>query len=174
MKVSEAIEKRRSIRQFLDKDVEEEKIKDIIDNARKSPSGNNAQPWKFYVLKNGKITEKMKQEHVFFQSLATDAPAMIVCCSDPDSYTKQVEGWDDSKEERALRDLSIASGFLVLRATELGLGTCFIGWLKKDKIKKILKLPYQYLIPYVILVGYPDEKPKKNGRKSISEIMEVL
>ena len=87
MNVSEAIEKRKSVRKFLDKPVEDEKVKEIIEYAGKAPSGNNAQPWRFYVVKKGEITQRMKDEEIFLQALAYEAPIMIVCCSDPQAYT---------------------------------------------------------------------------------------
>jgi nitroreductase len=96
---------------------------------------------------------------------------IIVCCADPDAYTQPVEGWDDPNETRALRDLSIASSYLVLRATDLGLGTCYCGWIKKEEIKKVLNLPKGYVVPYVITLVYPDENPAPRPRKGIDEIV---
>jgi len=70
-----------------------------------------------------------------------------------------------------LINLSLASAFLVLRATELGLGTCFVAWADKEKIKKILDIPENIIIPYVIAMGYTDEEPKPKERKELNEIM---
>jgi nitroreductase len=173
MDVLEAIEKRMSIRKFLDKEVEDEKIKQLIEAARMAPSGNNSQPWHFYVVKKGEVTEKLKQADIFHQKLVYDAPVIIACSTDVGAYKKHVDGWDDSNEKRAIRDLSIASGFITLMATELGLGSCFIGWLKKEEIKKVLNIPEQYMVPYVILIGYADEDPDRRTRKSLADIMEV-
>jgi nitroreductase len=71
----------------------------------------------------------------------------------------------------SLINLSLASAFLVLRATELGLGTCFVAWVDKEKIKKILYIPKDIIIPYAIVMGYPNENPKSRGRKELNEIM---
>ena len=67
---------------------------------------------------------------------------------------------DQDIQGKAGRDLSFASQNLVLRSTELGLGTCYIGMVNRDKLKEILNIPQNYLLPYVIIAGYPDAKSK--------------
>ena len=76
-----------------------------------------------------------------------------------------------SNEMRAIRDLSIAAQNLILRAAELGLGTCYIGWMDKEKMRKYLGLPDGFIVPYTITVGYADESPGARPRKNIDEIL---
>ena len=171
MDVKKAIETRRSIRKYLDKDVPENIMRELIESARLAPSGNNAQPWKFSIVSDNKIKESFRKNNVFPQDWVYSSPAIIVCYSDPKEYKKNVEGIDDSNKIRALRDLSIASSYIVLRATELGLGTCYVGWRNEEKIKDILSIPEDYILPYVITVGYPDEKPISRPCKNIDEIV---
>lgn len=171
MDVKEAIEERRSIRKYQNKEVPEHLIRELIEVVRLAPSGNNAQPTKCYIVKDVKTKSELKEQEIFYQDFVYEAPVIIVCCADPTIYKKRIGGWDDPNEIRAMRDLSIASSFLVLRATELDLGTCYVGSLKKDKIKEILNIPQKYLIPYVITVGYPAEKPESTPRKNIDEII---
>ena len=99
-----------------------------------------------------------------------DAPLIIVCCADPAQYPKSADV-DESPDNYAYIDLSIAASFLVLRATELGLGTVFVAWIYRDKIKKILNLPENYIIPFVIPIGYPAEDPISKPRKDLNEII---
>lgn len=171
MDVKKAIEERRSIRKYQDKDVSGVLITELIDAARLAPSGNNTQPSKYYIVKDSEAKLKLKASKVFSQDFVYASPAIIVCCTDPSAYTKRVEGWDLPDETRAIRDLSIASSFLVLRATELGLGTCYVGWAKGDKLKEVLKIPKRFVIPYVITLGYPAEHPPQRPRKKIDEVM---
>lgn len=173
MDVKKAIEERRSIRKYQDTEISEDIIRELINAARLAPSGNNAQPSRYFVIKDDNAKNKLKENNIFEQKFVYKAPVIIVCCTDPHAYKKNVEGWDDSNEIRAVRDLSIASSFLVLRATELGLGTCYVGWVKKDKIKEILAIPKEYFVPYIITVGYPAEQPKPTSRKSIDEVLLV-
>jgi len=171
MDVKKAIENRRSIRKYQDKDVPDDLIRKLIDSARLAPSGNNAQPSSYFIVKDIETKNKLRENKIFKQSFVYQAPTIIVCCANPDTYSKHNEELDDSNKIRAIRDLSISSSFLVLRATELGLGTCYVGWIEKEKIKKVLDIPETYIVPYVVTVGYPAEKPKPTPRKRIEKIL---
>ncbi len=173
MDVKKAIEIRASIRKYQDKEVSDRDLNEVINAARLAPSGNNAQPWRFKIIKDEKIKEELKVKRIFKQDFVYSAPVIIVCCADPKAYpeAKFEPAFDDPYETRAIRDLSIASQNLVLRATELGMGTCYVGWLNKEGIKKVLKLPKRYIVPYVITVGYPAEKSIRKSRKDMSEIV---
>ncbi len=170
MDVKDAILTRRSIRKYRDKPVADELINEIIDAARLAPSGLNAQPSRYFIVKDKATKQKLRDSEVIRDKWVYSAPVIIACCTDPQAYRKNVEGWDDLNEIRAIRDLSIASSYLVLRATELGLGTCYCGWIKKDKIKEVLDIPKHLIIPYVITIGYPNESPEPRPRKNIAEI----
>lgn len=171
MDVKEAISKRRSIRKYQRKGVPLDLIRELIDAARLAPSGSNAQPCRYYLVKDKETREKLKENQIFEQDFVYQAPVLIVCCSDLQSYRQGIKGWSEENENRGLRDLSIASAFLVLRATELGLATCYVGWMKKDKIKDVLDIPRNYIVPFVIAVGYAGEQPKPLPRKSIDEVL---
>jgi nitroreductase len=60
---------------------------------------------------------------------------------------------------------------MVLRATELGLATCYVGLMDRHALKRALKIPDEYMIPFVICVGYPDEEPKPLRRKDREEFI---
>jgi nitroreductase len=114
MDVKDAISARRSIRKYLDKDVPDDIVREVIDAARLAPSGNNAQPSRYYAVR-----DSSRLQGIIRDGWAYSAPVIIVCAADPLAYPKFVEGWDDPNEVRALRDLPIASSYLVLRAQEL-------------------------------------------------------
>ena len=171
MDVKEAIEKRRSIRKYQDKEVSGDLIRELIDAARLAPSGLNSQPSKYLVVKDADMKNKLKENEIFSQEFVYQAPAIIFCCADPSAYKERSKTFDNTNETRAIRDLSIASSFLVLRATELGLGTCFVGWINREKIFDVLDIPKEYFIPYVITIGYPAEQPEPRSRKNIDEIL---
>ena len=71
---------------------------------------------------------------------------------------------------RTVRDVSIASAFMVLRATELGLGTSYIGLINEAAIHKALNIPDRLAIPFVITMGYPAQIPSRTPRKELSDI----
>jgi nitroreductase len=168
MDVKDAIQKRRSIRSYQDKEVSDDIIKELIDAARRAPTGNNAQPQKYLAVKDSETKKLLRDEKVFFQEFVSDAPVILVCCSDPDAFVEK-KGKDPYNEVRAIRDVSIASAFLILRATELGLGGCFVGWIDDEKLKKVLNLPERFVVPYVIPIGYPSGEPKPFERKDLDE-----
>ncbi len=171
MDVKEAIRQRRSVRRYEDKALSDDIIRELVDAARLAPSGNNAQPSRFLVVSDEKTKSVLRENKVFVQDFVCKAPAIIVCCADPNAYRKNIRGIDNTDEVRAIRDLSIASSFMVLRATDLGLGTCYVGWVDEKKIKETLNIPGEYLVPYVISVGYPAEQPRPTSRKGTDEIM---
>jgi len=173
MSVKEIITKRRSIRKYQEKKVPNVLIKELIDAARLAPSGNNAQPARYFIVQDEKIKQKLKKNKVFKQEFVYKAPVIIVCCGNPGAYPKEKlePGFDDPFPIRAVRDVSIAAQNLVLRATELGMGTCYIGWRHKGRIKKTLGIPKNYVVPFVITLGYPAESPKVRLRKNIKDFL---
>ena len=193
MDVKDAIGNRRSIRWYDDKKVPSHVVAEVLDAARRAPSGCNAQPWRFVVVQDTATVERLKQQDAFPQSFVFDAPAIIVCCGDPAAYAGKYGGEnqgaegsvpDDPDERkamfsvlegkanaRALRDVSIASAFMVLRATELGLGTSYIGLINETALRSVLAIPERLIIPFVVIMGYKAQTPNKTPRKDLKEIM---
>ncbi len=169
MDVNEAISRRKSIRKWQDKEVAGEIITELLDAARRAPSAKNVQSHRYFVVK-GKTKDKLVAAGAFKQPFLKDAPAIIVCIADPTQYPQSVDV-DETPEHYAYIDLSIAASFLVLRATELGLGTVFVAWIYRDKIREALDIPENYIIPFVLPIGYPDEDPPAKPRKSLEEIV---
>lgn len=173
MNVDEAIKDRRSIRKFLAKEVPDVLIKELIEAARLAPSSHNAQPWKFFIVKDKETKDKLKENSIFKNPFVYKSPLIIVCCADPELSAKPSDTVfsDTDVVGKTGRDLAFASQNLVLKAQELGLGTCYIGMLDRKKIKDILSIPGNYILPFVIIAGYPDEKPKATSRRKIKEIV---
>ncbi|MFC1697904.1 nitroreductase family protein [Nanoarchaeota archaeon] len=162
MDVKEAISVRKSIRKYQDKEISEDIINELLDAARRAPSARNTQSHKYFVVK-GELIDKLKEKEVFKQPYIYTAPLIIVCCADPSLY--------NSGENYSLIDLSIASSFLVLRATELGLGSVFVGLIEREKIKEVLNISKDFILPFVIPIGYPDENPVPKPKKEMKEII---
>jgi len=190
MDVKEAIEKRRSIREYQAKEVPKNLIDEVLDAGRLAPSGCNVQPTRYFIIKDKKLKEKLRQKRAFEQDFVYQAPVIIVLCGNPKDYEKfegvkyqQKEGTlpknltkikqslEGLEKERIQRDISIASVFLILRATELGLGTSYAGLIDRDVLKKELNIPKEWIIPFIILLGYPAESPKQRPRKDLHELI---
>lgn len=166
MDVSNAIDVRRSIRKYKKTKIEDEKLKRILESARVAPSAANRQQWKFLVVKDFE-TRRELVDACHAQKFVEEAPVTIVACS-TESEHKMPCG-----QYAYTVDLSIALSFMVLQATELELGTCWLGAFDEKMVKKVLKIPDKIRVVGIITVGYPDEKPDARPRKSLDEVLLV-
>jgi nitroreductase len=164
MDVFTAISQRSSIRAYKANDVEEDKLKRVLEAARLSPSASNRQDWKFIVVKS-KETKRKLAKAAFGQSFIGEAPAVIVACG---TDSKAVMGCGQPTHTV---DVSIACAFMILQAYELGLGTCWIGAFDEDETRKILNIPGHVRVVAVIPLGYPNQSPSQKFRKGLNEII---
>lgn len=164
MEVFEAISKRRSIRKYRDIAIEEDKLDKILEAARIAPSAGNRQEWKFIVVKDDE-TRKMLINAANGQRFVGEAPVTVVACS------TESERLMPCNQHAYPVDLSIAVSFMILEATELGLGTCWLGAFKEDEVKKILDIPEEIRVPVMFTVGYADESPGQRPRKDLNDIV---
>ncbi len=164
MDVMSAIQGRRSVRNYLSKDIESDKLNKVLEAARLSPSANNNQGWKFVVIKDEKTREKLS-EAAGGQKFVGQAPVVIVACgTDPERVMK-------CGQHRYTVDLSIAVSYMMLEAYEQGLGTCWIGHFDEGEVKKILDIPDKVRVVAMTPLGYPAETPAPRPRKQLSEIV---
>lgn len=170
------IEMRRSIRKYIDKPVEEDKLNQIIESARLAPSGSNTQPWHFIVVR----TELMRQalsKASHDQKWMISAPIFVVCVANIRSRIDKnidiVVNENSPQEEvkQMIRDTAISIGYLLLEAENLGLGTCWVAWFTQDEIRPILNIPSDKYVVGIITVGYANEIPKARPRKKMEEII---
>ncbi len=180
MDVFEAIKWRRSIRKFSPKKIRKEEILRILESARLAPSSSNRQAWHFIVIDEKKIIEEIpKGVPPGTKGIITwikDAPLVIIGCYQKalTHYIAQIFG-----HENHLLDISIAMSFMALEATELGIGTCFVGWFNESALKKLLNIPRRYRIAMLLALGYPAEPSNEKGiggiparpRKELGEIV---
>lgn len=148
------IEKRRSIRKYQDKPVEPEKIDLLVEAAIRSPSSRGFNPWEFVFVTDKARIETLSRSKEHGSSFLKNAPLCVVVCADPEKSDVWVE------------DASIASIFLHLAATDLGLGSCWIQIRKRPHdggksaeafIRETLNIPERINIESIVAVGYPDE-----------------
>jgi nitroreductase len=164
MDVFTAIRQRRSVRAYKAVEVEEEKLKKILEAARLSPSASNRQEWKFIVVRNAETKKKLAKA-AFGQSFIGEAPVVLVACG---TESKAIMACG---QPAYTVDVSIACAFMILQAHELGMGTCWIGAFKEDEVKKILKIPDSVRVVAMIPLGYPDEDPSQRSRKGLDQII---
>lgn len=174
MELEQIISARRSVRKYEDRPVEREKTNACLEAARLAPSACNSQPWHFVVLDDPEIKNAFCKEAfsgVYAMSKwAEKAPVLIAVISDAGNFTSRIGNFF-RRTEFYLVDQGISCEHLVLRAQDLGLGSCWIGWLNADKAARFLKLPKSKKVEHLISLGYPAESPAPRPRKSFEEIV---
>jgi nitroreductase len=161
MELFEAIFKRRSVRAYKDEPIKKEEIEKLIESASWAATGANLQPWKFIIITDPEIKEKVGEKARFYfikSHHASEAPCLIAVLADL------------KKSKWAVIDASMASQNLMLAATALGLGTCFIGAFDEEEVKRTLEIPEHYKVVGLITVGKPAENPSRPPRLPVKEI----
>lgn len=171
----ETIESRKSIRKYINQPIEPEILEKIISAARFAPSWRNGQCWKFIIVTDReKKSELIRCTSAFNQSWMGKEYAVIIACGNPEQSGYRNE------QRYYLVDVAIAMEHLILAATALGLGTCWIGGFEEDKIKKLFHIPENYRVVAMTTLGYPAERDgivgkitrsivKSANRKPLSE-----
>ena len=165
MNVSEAIRKRCSVRSFLDKPIEEDVLRSVLEAGRLAPSAKNRQEPRFIVVKDPKLRSKLG-EAAKGQSFVGKAPVVLVACAFDDGYVMTCG------QLSYPIDVAIALDHISLAAVEHGLGTCWIGAFYEDNVKEILGIPEHIRVVQLMPVGYPTiQTIKEKNRLPMNEII---
>lgn len=168
MNVEEAIRVRRSVRKYQSKPVEPEKLEALVEAVRLAPSASNSQPWKLILVDEEQMRRRVAEttfsKVMSFNRFALEAPVLAVLTVEPHSKLTQVVGWM-AKRPFYLMDIGIAAAQFCLQATELGLGTCMLGWFDEAAVKKVLGIPRAARVALLITVGYGTEEPAAHEKR---------
>ncbi len=195
----EAIEKRRSIRKFKAESVPDEHITELLAAARLAPSGSNAQPWRFKIVRDEET--KARLAHAAYDQLfIAKGPIVIVCCADIKGYLDgTVSGVQDlgkigAVEDRIVRiiidragqmksytvdqigpllalNVAIAVEHIILRALDFGLGTCWIRSFDGETVRNIFGWDDNISVVALLPVGFPDESPEPRKRLPVEALL---
>ena len=164
MQLMEAIKRRRSVRSYQDRAVEEEKLLRVLEAGRLAPSARNMQDLKFVVVRDQDLRRKLA-EAARNQEFVGQAPVLIAACGTSDYVMT-------CGQLTYPIDVSIAVDHMTLAAVEEGLGTCWIGAFYEDTVKEILQIPQSIRVVALLPLGYPAaEQAKPTPRKSLKEIV---
>ena len=120
MNVMDAIKTRKSVRAYAYRPVEDDTLNRILEAARLAPSASNRQEWRFVIVREPEIRKKLARV-AGDQEFVGDAPVVVIACADTDGHVMKCG------HPCYLIDVAIALDHIALAATELGLGTCWIG-----------------------------------------------
>ncbi len=163
----EVIKKRRATRRYQTHKIPRTHLRKMLGAARLAPSANNNQPWRFIIVENEQTKKLLAKPST--QSFISEASVVVVVLGDG-------RGGCCGRSVWTTHDPMIATEHLVLAATALGYGTCWIANYKSrpklwvDEVRKSLEIPDYMDIVVLVAIGIPDETPQLKPRKPLEEI----
>jgi nitroreductase len=167
----EIVKRRRSIRLFTDRPVEEEKIEQILETALAAPSAGNLQAYKIYVVKSAEGRAALATA-ALGQDFVRTAPVVLVFCTDAAQAAKKY----GERGERlyTLQDATIACTFAMLAIEALGLATVWVGAFREEAVWKALGSPARLSPVAMLPIGQAGEEPEPVFRRSVDKLVHRL
>jgi len=167
MELIDAITRRRSVRDFTEKEVDTDTLIKILNYANLAPSAGNLQARDFIIVKDKDIRYALS-EAALGQHFVAEAPANIVVCAN----LKRISPYGSrGRNLYCIQDTAAATDHILLLALEYGLSTCWVGAFSESEVSEILDLP-SYIRPVAIVpIGYPRSIPKSPPRRDIKEMI---
>ncbi|MFX0049614.1 MAG: nitroreductase family protein [Candidatus Hermodarchaeota archaeon] len=157
------LKERRSIRSFQDKEIPDNEIEMILEAGRWTPSASNKQPWEFIVIKDNELKLKVAKIPTYGKFMK-QAPVLIAIIG----KTRISPKW-------YIIDTSLVTMNMMLMAWSLGIGTCWIGAMNRERARGVLKLKETDYVATILPFGYPEgEIPSPTARKSKEKLVKVF
>ena len=170
--ILDLIKSRQSDRKYSEKPVEKDKLDRILEAGRMAPSACNAQPWKFIVVDNPELLEKLAEaasaKLLGMNMFVSQAPLMIVIVRESPNFTSKI-GATIKNKDYSLIDIGIASENICLQAKAEGIGSCMLGWFDEKMVKNILEIPRSKRVELLITLGYSMSDKREKRRKPAEE-----
>lgn len=165
MTLDEIIRARHSVRAFENRPVEREKLERILEAGRLAPSARNEQNWRFTAVENPALREKLEAA-CQGQGFIAAAPVVLVVWAADSRAMK-------CGQPTSTVNCSIAASFMTLKATELGLGSCWLGFFDAPAVAAALALPEGAEVVAVLPLGYPAGTQNATPRKALDEVADI-
>lgn len=179
MDLIEIIKKRYSVRNYTPRPVSTNDINECLEASRLAPSACNSQPWQFIVVNTPELKNKLSSAMLSgiygLNAFIKDAPVLVVIVTEKSKCFASICNF--VRDTRLyLIDIGIACENFALRAAELGIGTCILGWYNEKEVKKTLGIQKQKKVELIISMGYPADsfEPKEKNRKKLPEISRYM
>jgi nitroreductase len=156
------MKERRSIRAFKDEMISDETIQNLLEAARWCQSASNKQPWRFIIIKNKDLITKLTKLATY-GSFIKQAPVVIAVVANKETAPK----W-------YIHDTSIVAHQICLMAWSLGLGTCWIGSMDREKAAELLQLSAAEYLTTILPIGYPKTIPNPTPRKELKDLVSYM
>ena len=160
-------ERRYSCRNFDTTPLDRQTVETILEAGRWAPNGGNLQPWRFVVVLDSEKRRAVAGA-AYGQGFLAQAPVVITVCAVPEESASKygLRG----RDLYCLQDTAAAAENLLLAATELGLGSCWVGAFDEAAIRRVLDLPQSWRPVALIALGRPAEAEPQRSRRPLSEI----
>lgn len=154
------ITSRRSVRNYKKEKIKDEEVQKILEAGRWAPSASNNQPWRFIVINDDNQIKKIGEvtKILTINNFVANSPLIIII------YTERRHRWVDL-------DCGMCAQNMMLEAHSLGIGSCFIGAFRENKIKEIVNLPQDYYIVGLITFGYPEGEARPKERIELYQLV---
>lgn len=198
MEFVDVIRKRRSIRKYKPDPVSDAQIQELLEAARLAPSGLNLQPWRFVIAKSDNIRKKIAE--CTSSKNAYNAPLLFVCCMNLTAFSSLDTRLEELQKTGAFSDtvfqkytpedflhnknvneiwirmnlavnVAISIEHILLKATDSGLGCCWLGSFDQKKVKELTGIEENYEVLAILAIGCPDQQPSQRPRLSCDEIV---
>ncbi len=167
MNFDKVVKDRRSVRRYKDTKVSMEKLNKILDSARFAPSAGNLQNWRFVVIENEKKKKELAKA-AYGQNFVEHAPIVIVVCNEPEEV---VRFYGKRGKFYATQNCAAVVEHILLKATDLGLGSCWVGAFDEDEVVNILKITDDIKPEAIITIGYSEEDYEMPTRYDLNNLV---
>ncbi len=168
MEILKAVKERRSIRNFLKKDIPRDLVERLIDALIWAPSAGNLQSRKFYFVQDEKLKKGIVSA-ALGQGFIAEAPLVIVACTDSMIFGRY---GDRGMNLYAIEDVAASIMGMMLVAHENGLGSVWVGAFREEMVTEVLNLPGNLRPIAIVPVGYPSRVPSPPQRVSRQSAVE--
>ncbi len=160
----ELVRRRYSVRAYKPDPVEEEKLAQVLEAARLAPTAANRQPFQLIVIHTAGRERELRR--IYNSKWFVEAPIVLCACGLPEQGWIRQDGLNYT-----LVDVAIVMDHIILAATELGLGTCWIGAFNPQAAREVLGLPDGVEPIAFTPLGYPADQPRPKKRKPLEELV---
>ncbi len=154
MEFGEVMAKRRSVRAYKPRSIGQRKLRKLQRALQIAPSGGNRQDYRFIFVTDERKRKRIA-EQAGHQEFIGQAPVLMVAVCEPGGEF----------------NVAIAVDHMILAATDIGLGTCWIGWFEEAPVRKALRIPKSKAVPIMVTVGYAAEEPGPRPRKPLKDLI---
>lgn len=189
METFEAIESRRSIRRFKEYEITSNEINQLLNLAVLSPTSYNIQNWRFVIVKNQSLKDKLCK-FSYGQRQVAEASLVIILCADLKAWNKSPERYcqnnndvadairrsyknnETLERDEAFRSCGMAAQTIMLAARSMKYDTCPMEGFSYDDVAKLINLPSDHIITMMITIGKKNEEPSpRAGQLELSEVV---